>query len=226
MERPEQSLAFVLGLDLGQASDYTALVVNQRVKVITSMRAAAVTVGPGGIGMQGDRIEGYEEHRFRHIQRYPLKTPYPTIVTQVGGVIDALKPQGRVLLIVDHTGVGRPVVDLFRLAGYGVSVYAVTITGGQQAKRDPDRAWDWTVPKKDLVGALQSQFHQERIKIARALPEAKALLDELQNFRMKMTAAANLTFEAWRDGDHDDLVLASALAVWGADRFAARGGLA
>lgn len=226
MERTEQSVAFVMGLDLGQASDFTALVVNQRVKVITGMTLRAMAVTEHGIVPAGEETSFHHEHHFRHIQRFPLKTSYPAMVKGVGDIVETLRPKGRVLLVIDYTGVGRPVVDMFREAGFRVPIYAVTITAGQKAHRDPERIGDWTVPKKDLVGVLQSQFHQERIKIARALPEAQTLLSELQNFRMKMTASANLTFEAWRDGDHDDLVLASALAVWGSERLAGAGGLA
>ncbi len=31
---------------------------------------------------------------------------------------------------------------------------------------------------------------------------------------MKITLAGNDTYEAWREGDHDDLVLAAAMAAW------------
>ena len=31
---------------------------------------------------------------------------------------------------------------------------------------------------------------------------------------MKITLAGNDTYEAWRESDHDDLVLAAALATW------------
>jgi hypothetical protein len=47
---------------------------------------------------------------------------------------------------------------------------------------------------------------------------AETLEMELQNFRVKITAAANETFEAWRERDHDDLVLALALAAWHAEK--------
>jgi hypothetical protein len=35
---------------------------------------------------------------------------------------------------------------------------------------------------------------------------------------VKVTAAANEVFKAWRDGDNDDLVLALAIAAWQAER--------
>jgi hypothetical protein len=50
------------------------------------------------------------------------------------------------------------------------------------------------------------------------LAHAETLETELQNFRVKITAAANETFGAWRERDHDDLVLALALAVWHAEK--------
>jgi hypothetical protein len=47
---------------------------------------------------------------------------------------------------------------------------------------------------------------------------AATLVRELQNFQVKITAAANETFGVWRDGQHDDLVLAVALASWWGER--------
>jgi hypothetical protein len=43
---------------------------------------------------------------------------------------------------------------------------------------------------------------------------APVLAEELGLFRVKVTAAANETFEAWWERDHDDLVLALALALY------------
>src|SRR5262249_44300270 len=41
---------------------------------------------------------------------------------------------------------------------------------------------------------------------------------ELQNFTVKIKlSTTNETFEAWRERDHDDLVLAVALAAWVAE---------
>ena len=70
------------------------------------------------------------------------------------------------------------------------------------------------MPKRELVSNLAIQFQSERLKIAKALPEAAQLVEELQNFKMKITLAGNDTYEAWRESDHDDLVLAAAMACW------------
>ena len=68
--------------------------------------------------------------------------------------------------------------------------------------------------KRELVGMVSVLLEQRRLQIADGLPEATILKAELGNFRLKMTAAGNETFSAWRDADHDDLVLAVALACW------------
>jgi hypothetical protein len=45
-------------------------------------------------------------------------------------------------------------------------------------------------------------------------PLAPVLAEELLLFRVKMTLSVNETFEAWRERDHDALVLALALALY------------
>jgi hypothetical protein len=74
------------------------------------------------------------------------------------------------------------------------------------------------VPKKELVGVLQVLLQARRIKVPPSLPEAQTLVQELLNFRVKVTTSANETFEAGRERDHDDLVLAVATATWVGER--------
>jgi hypothetical protein len=53
--------------------------------------------------------------------------------------------------------------------------------------------------------------------VARGLKLWGVLRKELQNFRRKVNLrTAHTSYEHWREGDHDDLVLACALACWGA----------
>jgi hypothetical protein len=44
------------------------------------------------------------------------------------------------------------------------------------------------------------------------------LVKELENFKAKVTVAASDPYELWREGQHDDLVLAVALACWEGER--------
>lgn len=194
--------AFVLGLDLGQTTDYSALAV-------------------------GEIVPGSPFHLLiRHLDRLQKQTPYPTQVSMVGDTVGKVIERGRTLLAIDQTGVGRPVVDMFRIAGLKVPIWPITITASGQARRDPV-SYDWHVPKKDLIGALLSLAHSGRLGISNQIPALMqaTIKEELKNFRMKFTAASNITFESWREGDHDDLVLAVAMVAWSAQRWANPGGL-
>jgi hypothetical protein len=61
---------------------------------------------------------------------------------------------------------------------------------------------------------LQVLLQGRRFIVAKQLPFAAALVEELQNFQVKVTEAANETFGKFGDGYHDDLVLANMVAAW------------
>src|SRR5262249_30072942 len=115
---------------------------------------------------------------------------------------------------VDHTGVGRGVVDLLKQSL--THIVPVTITAGQTVSLTPDGAFH--LPKKELVTALQLLLQSRRLLVARTLRDAGVLVRELENFRVKITPAANEIFGAWGTGQHDDLVVAVALAAWWSER--------
>jgi hypothetical protein len=70
------------------------------------------------------------------------------------------------------------------------------------------------VPKKCLVSTLQVLLQRRRLTVAKSLPFTPILVEELLNFQVKVTESANETFGAWREGRHDDLVLAIACSAW------------
>jgi len=184
----------VAGLDLGQARDYSGLVVVERLDVAPVRSFGRPT----------------EERHVRHIERWALGTPYPAIVERVCNLMqEPIMRQAKVVL--DATGVGRGIVDLFRdahkdglLPNWPVPV---TITAGIEAV-------GFHVPKRDLVARLQALVQTERLRIAEGLPLADVLTRELLAFRAKISAAGRDTYEAMRESDHDDLVVALALACW------------
>ena len=141
-----------------------------------------------------------------HLERIPLGTPYPGIVAHVGRLLGKLP--ARAELVIDITGVGKPIFEMFTYSR--ISPAGVLITAGTS------ETWDDAihgVPKLTLVSRLQALLHEGRLKIQRELAEAETLVRELQDFRVEYTAAGHLTFNA-RCGKHDDLVLALAIAVW------------
>jgi hypothetical protein len=69
-----------------------------------------------------------------------------------------------------------------------------------------------------LVNTLQVLLQTRRLQVAKTLPETTELVHELEAFRTKPTKLAGEVDEMWRDGPHDDLVLAVALAAWMGER--------
>lgn len=202
-------MGFFVGVDLGQSKDFSALAIVERVpappvEVITPW-SGRVTTEPA---------PAPPALHVRHLQRFPLGTRYPTIVDAGGALLQRLvTPWARPMLIVDKTGVGAAVVDLFVAAG--LEPVAITITSGNEAAPVPG---GWNVPKRDLVSAVQATLQTGRLKFAEALPDVATLTKELLDFQYKLTAAAHDTYGAWRAGTHDDLVLAVAMAVWYVER--------
>src|SRR5262249_30639470 len=104
----------------------------------------------------------------------------------------------------DQTGVGRAVMEMVRDADLAAELRPVLITAGHQTTFEDDGSYH--VPKKELVSVLQVLLQSRRLKISPELPLASVLEQEFIHFKVKVTAAGNETFEAWRERDHDDLV--------------------
>jgi hypothetical protein len=215
---------FVLGVDLGQAQDYTALVVLERNKVATGEVKRQTIISSASYDMAGNPTAGgpyrrdtpiLENHyAARHIERLPLGTPYPEQVGHIKGLFERLKATGQeVSLAVDQTGVGRAVVDMLR--GTKLPVTAISIHGGATVTRE---GRDYGVPKRDLVSVVQVLLQTARLKIDKTLPEASVLTAELQAFKYSISASGHDRYgndvSEWRENSHDDLVLAVAVAAW------------
>jgi hypothetical protein len=90
----------------------------------------------------------------------------------------------------------------------------IVIHGGESTH---NTGGDYHVPKKDLVAALEVSFDKDSLKIAEGLELWPMLREKLQSPRRKQNPkTSHVSFEHWRDSDHDDLVLAVAMACWGA----------
>ncbi|MGB9793342.1 MAG: hypothetical protein ACPLRU_02500 [Desulfofundulus sp.] len=165
---------FFLGLDLGQAQDFTALCV---------------------VELKTFRYEPkLPEFHVRHLERMKLGTPYPEIVAYVKRLLETSQLRNKTALVVDRTGVGAAVVDMFMQAG--LRPIGVIITGGNSVSAG---SGGYHVPKQDLVSTLQVLFQSGRLKVAAELPEARTLVEELLNFRVKINPRTiHASFEAWR----------------------------
>ena len=209
---------YILGIDLAQSSDYTALCVLERTQVETGR----TNVNPKyPVFVPGRKLEFvktpvYEYHyAARHLERLPIGTPYPAQVARIKALSDRLRAETKAVpqLVADSTGVGRPVIDVLRSAELAPA--AVTITGGDTVSQDRN---DYRVPKRDLVSIVQVLLQSERLKIARGLPEASTLTSELLAFKVSISLKGHDSYGndvgPWRENPHDDMVLAVALAAW------------
>ncbi len=187
---------FILGVDLAQAVDWTAITILERTEKPVD----------GKLKMH---------YQAEYLERLAKGTPYPAQVARVKALSDALYSETQRVppLVVDQTGVGRPVVDMLRAAD--LEPAAITITGGDAVSRD---GRDYRVPKRDLVSVAGVLLQSDRLKIARALPEAATLEAELLAFKVSISLKGHDSYGndvgLWRENPHDDLVLAVALACW------------
>jgi hypothetical protein len=189
---------FFLGIDLGQAADFTAMALLERPL----------------IHRHDPNDNRKPVYQMRHLERFPLGTHYSQVARTVVPIIRRLAdPQLDIL--VDQTGVGRAVLSqliegLRNAAPW--RLHACTITAGTELTNGDNGGL--YVPKKELVGTLQVLLQARRLQIPRSLPDAALLARELENFRSKPVLASKDAPLDWREGKHDDMVLAVALAAW------------
>src|SRR5688572_27228492 len=163
-----QHRAFAVGIDIGQAHDPTAICIVSRV--------TTTTVSPEFAALNPRKNPKYE---VLHLERIALGTPYPKQVDYIESLL-LRDPMNRLLprVIVDYTGVGRPVFDMFRGRPALARAKGVVITGGRETYADRT---GWSVPKGELVSKLQALLHAGDLKIASSLPDAAVLARELQD---------------------------------------------
>lgn len=175
-----------IGLDLGQAVDYTAVSIVQRI----------------------DPPEGEPRYEVRRVERLALGTPYPAVGQYIQDLLKRRELQ-EASLVVDAMGVGMPVVDM--LNEKGLRPIAVKVHGGSAETRDERGAWH--IPKRNLVSTLQVLLQNRQMVIA-PFPQLDKLLWEIQNFKVTISPTGHDSYEAWRESDHDDMVFALGLACW------------
>jgi len=189
---------FYVGLDLGQRRDYSAIVVVER----REERRAFLN-------------PRFEALHVRHVERVPLGTPYAQVVARVRAIVRHPELAGQCSLAVDGTGVGTPVVEMLRAAQLGCEMTAVTITGGErQHNYSSAGGATWSVPKQDLLAGVQVLLERGELRIAKRMKEVGALVKELVDVRVKTGDQGRVKVGADGCGEHDDLVIALALACW------------
>ena len=226
-----QGLIRYIGVDLGQQRDYTAISVTEKVLLPTGTYSREHYYDWDAGFTRTRRVEeGKPEYRVRHLERPALGTSYVKVVERILELLSSLEDK-ELVLAVDTTGVGRPVADMLKAAlrdwlegdrRRKITTGWITITGGDSVTKA--EGGGLRVPKRDLASAPLVLMQNGQLKIAAEMPLAEALRKELLNFKVKINiSTAHDSYEAWREGDHDDLVLSVALACWAGERFPKRG---
>jgi hypothetical protein len=184
-------VTFYLGLDLGQSADPTVAVILE------------------AHGERGARV-----YDIRHIEPYPLATPYPTIIESIRRLLARDPLAQECTLVIDQTGVGRAIFDMFVEAA--LQPIGVTITPGKNWHKD---TWNqYHVAKELLVGTVQKFLQSERLRSSWRVRHSRLLKKELQAFRVRITKGLNEVYGPdVRESAHDDMVLACACALWVAE---------
>ncbi len=205
MVRREIAVRYHLGVDLGMRQDYTALAI---------VKDCVATVGAR------DRLTYEPEVEARKTlvmaERVALGTGYGRVVEKVREIVESEALREREMVVaVDATGVGAPVVEALRarLRGRGgrgwLNLAPVIFTSGQAGHW---RNAEYFAPKNELMEGLALAMERRELKMVAGGRFVKELQGELRGMRREMGRKG----ERWRSvGEHDDLVMALALAWWG-----------
>jgi hypothetical protein len=188
--------SFTLGVDLGQARSYSAVVLLAHERV------------PDPI------------YTLVHAQRFPLGTSFSEIVNRIVAPLQAPPLLGHTTVAVDAGGIGAPVLEQLKpRLPRGTPCRAIELTAGHSVNTAKGKT---TVPKSDLIATTQILFQNHRIRIAADIPAAAELAEELRSYTITINENGHPTYRPAQNGGHDDLVLALGLAAWTAEHI--RGG--
>jgi hypothetical protein len=176
---------FYLGLDLGQAKDYSAIAIVERRVELTGERDPITYL---------DRT--VTRILVTHLERIPLRTSYPEVVERVRSLTQPY-PKRKIEIVMDATGVGGAVKDMLTWAKLGCTVYGVIITGGERVSLVHG---GYHVPRHDLLANLRVLLEKRMLEIE--VPRDIGSLLEAEFLRWGRRAA------------HNDLIFATALASW------------
>src|SRR3954470_1310696 len=120
-------MRFFIGLDLGQLSDFTAIAIAEQVMEVPQKAAALPWQPDHPLYALAHQVVDQPlpaptlkaSYRLRHLQRYPLRTSYPSIVASVKVLVSRPELQDPELqedlvLCVDSTGVGVAVHNMLQ----------------------------------------------------------------------------------------------------------------
>lgn len=194
--RVEGYSRFWLGVDLGQANDYTAVAVIKD-ECLPVVDDSKVILGPR------ERTVVYAD-RFRGVS-------YVDVCDHLIRMLNAKPFGGKSELIIDGTSLGRVVSDM--LWDQGIDHKAVQMTAGQSWSTDSGRYVN--AGKTFMIENTSVLFASASLKFAHDLPLRQEIEDDLASFSLQTTAAGNqIITQARSSAGHGDLGIALIVAAF------------
>ncbi|RLI24832.1 hypothetical protein DRO57_05690, partial [Candidatus Bathyarchaeota archaeon] len=128
--------------------------------------------------------------RLIHLKRFPLETPYASVIGYLKGLCDTLEGVNRIL--IDQTGVGEYVVE--DALNVGLPAEGVVLT---------------VKTKEQIMTYLKTVMARGMLRY----PYDRMLLHELNVEKFELSKSGYITF-THPEGTHDDRLWALALAVY------------
>jgi hypothetical protein len=180
----------IISVDVGQVSDYTAILVAEIEKREDS--------------------EGVTRNHYniRHIERM-RGVSYQSQVDRCKQIYEKLNRSAR--FVVDASG-ARPIYDLFKNAG--LPILPISITAGTSSRIEHGYGY---VSKLELATLLQVISSAGRIHLPPKSKYSKTILDEARAFSLSVSDAGNLKFSA-EGSKKDDLIMALCYLLWLGER--------
>jgi hypothetical protein len=209
-----------IGVDVGQINDSTAISVAEASSVWTGKMRHATNFQKPRVTTKGDWIMDHAqekvmqtEYTIRSMRRLPLGTSYPAVADYLADLLcNPLFSTRKVRLLIDVTGVGRPIYDMlrkeisYRKEAQKVAIDPISFVHGEQYNRTTGR-----MGKAYMVSRLQTLLQSGRVHAPRT-EEVLATLEELKVYEVKVSQDGKDTYGA-STGKHDDLATALALSV-------------
>lgn len=214
-----------VGIDVGQIHDPTALAVAE-VKQKHTGKYRYVEPIPAHFDENGQWVGPHDadpvmvsEYTIRHITRLPLGTSYPDVALHIATLLcNPMFARRDVRVLIDVTGVGRPVyddlrkeIDLRKEARH-VQLRPISFAHGEKYNRSTG-----ILGKAYLVSRLQSLLQGGRVH-GPDTHEMRMTIEELRVYEIKVDQDGKDTYGG-ASGKHDDLATALGLSCledpWG-----------
>lgn len=225
-----------IGVDVGQVHDPTSICVAEVHQVDTGEKRYMKNPEMGHHNDRGEWIppKVYDvvtrtEYIIKFIKRLPLNTSYPEVAKYLANMLKNDVFQNRnIRVLIDVTGVGRPVYDhlreeilfrqhnadvvhsfeagvKFQIGRYTLHIKPISFTHGEEYNRKKG-----TLGKAFFVSKMQTLLQEQCIH-GPNISEMQAAVEELKVYEIKVDNNGKDTYGA-KTGKHDDLATALGLS--------------